>query len=75
MHLIGHVSNEELTALYDVADLFLSASEHEGFCVPLVEAFHKRIPVIAFAAAAVPATMDGAGACSTSGRIPVTWPP
>ena len=74
VHLIGHVSNEELTALYDVADLFLSASEHEGFCVPLVEAFHKRIPVIAFAAAAVPATMDG-GACSTSGRIPVTWPP
>lgn len=61
VHLIGHVANEELTALYDVADLFLSASEHEGFCVPLVEAFHKRIPVIAFAAAAVPATMDGGG--------------
>ena len=58
---IGHVSNEELTALYDVADLFLSASEHEGFCVPLVEAFYKRIPVVAFAAAAVPATMDGGG--------------
>ena len=61
VHLIGHVSNEELTALYDVADLFLSASEHEGFCVPLIEAFYKRIPVVAFAAAAVPATMDGAG--------------
>ena len=61
VHLIGHVSNEELTALYDVADLFLSASEHEGFCVPLVEAFYKRIPVLAFAAAAVPATMDGGG--------------
>lgn len=61
VHLTGHVSNEELTALYDVADLFLSASEHEGFCVPLIEAFHKRIPVIAFAAAAVPATMDGGG--------------
>lgn len=61
VHLIGHVSNEELTALYDVADLFLSASEHEGFCVPLVEAFYKRIPVIAYAATAVPATMDGGG--------------
>lgn len=61
VHLIGHVSNEELTALYDVADLFLSASEHEGFCVPLVEAFRKRIPVVAFAATAVPATMDGGG--------------
>ena len=61
VHLIGHVSNEELTALYDVADLFLSASEHEGFCVPLVEAFYKRVPVIAYAATAVPATMDGGG--------------
>ena len=61
VHLIGHVSNEELTALYDVADLFLSASEHEGFCVPLIEAFYKRVPVIAFAATAVPATMDGGG--------------
>jgi L-malate glycosyltransferase len=61
VHFLGHVSNEELTALYDVADLFLCASEHEGFCVPLVEAFYKGIPVLAFAATAVPATMDGAG--------------
>ena len=61
VHLIGHVTDEELTSFYDVADIFLSASEHEGFCVPLIEAFHKRIPVIAFAAAAVPATMDGGG--------------
>ena len=61
VHLLGHVSNAELTSCYDVADLFLSASEHEGFCVPLVEAFYKRIPVVAYAAAAVPATMDGAG--------------
>ena len=61
VHLLDHVTNEELTALYDVADLFLSASEHEGFCVPLIEAFWKRIPVVAFAATAVPATMDGGG--------------
>jgi glycosyltransferase involved in cell wall biosynthesis len=61
VHFLGHVSNEELTALYDVADLFLCASEHEGFCVPIVEAFHKRVPVLAYAASAVPATMDGGG--------------
>jgi glycosyltransferase involved in cell wall biosynthesis len=61
VHFLGHVSNEELTALYDAADLFLCASEHEGFCVPIVEAFHKRIPVLAYAATAVPATMDGGG--------------
>ena len=61
VHFLGHVSNEELTALYDVADLFLCASEHEGFCVPLIEAFYKRVPVMAFASTAVPATMDGGG--------------
>jgi glycosyltransferase involved in cell wall biosynthesis len=61
VHFLGHVSNEELTALYEVADLFLCASEHEGFCVPLIEAFYKRIPVMAFASTAVPATMDGGG--------------
>ena len=61
VHFLGHVSNEELTALYDVADLFLCASEHEGFCVPIMEAFYKRIPVLAYAATAVPATMDGGG--------------
>ena len=61
VHFLGHVRNEELTALYDVADLFLCASEHEGFCVPLIEAFYKRVPVMAYAATAVPATMDGGG--------------
>jgi glycosyltransferase involved in cell wall biosynthesis len=61
VHFLGHVSNEELTALYDVADVFLCASEHEGFCVPLVEAFHKGVAVLAYASTAVPATMDGAG--------------
>lgn len=61
VHLVGQISNEELTAFYDCADLFLCASEHEGFCVPLVEAFYKGVPVVARAATAVPATMDGAG--------------
>ena len=61
VHFVGHVSNAELVAYYEVADLFLCASEHEGFCVPLVEAFYKQVPVLAYAATAVPATMDGAG--------------
>jgi glycosyltransferase involved in cell wall biosynthesis len=55
------VSDEELVGFYEIADLFLCASEHEGFCVPLVEAFYMQVPVLAFAATAVPATMDGAG--------------
>jgi glycosyltransferase involved in cell wall biosynthesis len=61
VHFTGHVSDEELVAFYEVADLFLCASEHEGFCVPIVEAFYKQIPVLAYAATAVPDTMDGAG--------------
>jgi L-malate glycosyltransferase len=61
VHFVGHVSDAELVAYYEVADLFLCASEHEGFCVPLVEAFYKQVPVLAYAATAVPATMDGAG--------------
>ena len=61
VHFLGRITDEQLTALYDVADLFLCASEHEGFCVPIVEAFHTRVPVLAYAATAVPATMDGGG--------------
>lgn len=65
VHFVGHVSNEELTAYYELADVFLCASEHEGFCVPIIEAFHMGVPVLAYAATAVPATMDGAGVLYT----------
>lgn len=65
VHIVGQVTNEELTGLYDCADLFLCASEHEGFCVPLIESFYKRVPVLAYAATAVPATMDGGGVLYT----------
>src|SRR5262249_12833708 len=61
VHFLGHVSNEELTALYDVADLFLCASEHEGFCAPRTEGLYQPVPVLAYAATAVPATMGGGG--------------
>jgi L-malate glycosyltransferase len=61
VYFTGHVTDAELTAYYDIGDLFLCASAHEGFCVPIVESFYKRVPVVAYAATAVPATMDGAG--------------
>lgn len=61
VHFAGHVSDAELIAYYEVADLFLCASEHEGFCVPLIESFYKEVPVLAYAATAIPATMDGGG--------------
>lgn len=65
VHFVGHVTDEELVAYYEIADLFLCASEHEGFCVPLVEAFYMDIPVLAYAATAVPDTMDGGGVLYT----------
>jgi L-malate glycosyltransferase len=61
VHLTGMVTNEQLVAFYEIADLFVSASEHEGFCVPIIEAFYMGVPVLAYAAAAVPATMNGGG--------------
>ncbi len=72
VHILGQVTNEELIALYDVADLFLCASEHEGFCVPIIESFYKRVPVLAYAATAVPSTMDAGGVLYTEkhpGRV------
>lgn len=61
VYFLGHVSNEELTAYYQTADVFLCASEHEGFCVPIMEAFHMGVPVVARATTAIPSTMDGGG--------------
>jgi len=57
----GPVPNEELAAYYRYADVYLSLSEHEGFCVPLLEAMASGVPVLAYGAAAVPETMGGAG--------------
>ncbi len=59
--LTGKVNEECLYSYYRAADIFISASEHEGFCVPIVEAMALDIPVLAKAAAAVPETMGGAG--------------
>ncbi len=57
----GHVDTNDLAAYYQVGDVFLSLSEHEGFCAPLLEAFRFGIPVMAFDAGAVPDTMGGGG--------------
>lgn len=57
----GHISDAERNAYYEVADVFLCMSEHEGFCIPLLEAFQRKIPVIAYKATAVPDTMGKAG--------------
>jgi L-malate glycosyltransferase len=57
----GPVSDEELASYYRHAAVYISLSEHEGFCVPLVEAMAADVPILAYAAAAVPDTLAGAG--------------
>ncbi len=58
---MGSVPQDRLNAIYESADLFLCLSEHEGFCIPLIESLAHDVPVLAYAAAAVPETLDGAG--------------
>jgi glycosyltransferase involved in cell wall biosynthesis len=57
----GPVPDEDLAAFYRWADVYVSLSEHEGFCVPLVEAMAADVPIVAYAAGAVPETLGGAG--------------
>lgn len=57
----GPVPDEDLAAFYRAASAYVSLSEHEGFCVPLVEAMAADVPVLAYAAGAVPETLGGAG--------------
>jgi L-malate glycosyltransferase len=59
--LAGSVRPEELEAYYRAADVFVCASDHEGFCVPIVEAMAHGLPVVAHATAAVPETVGDAG--------------
>jgi glycosyltransferase involved in cell wall biosynthesis len=59
----GPATNAELGAYYRNAHAYVSLSEHEGFCAPLVESMAMDVPVLAYGAAAVPETLGGAGVC------------
>jgi glycosyltransferase involved in cell wall biosynthesis len=54
------LSDQELADRYARAAVFLCLSEHEGFCVPLLEAFAADVPVIARPAGGVPETVGDA---------------
>jgi len=57
----GHVSFDEILASYRLADAFVCMSEHEGFCVPLVEAMYFGVPIVACASSAIPETLGKGG--------------
>ena len=68
---LGKVSDGALKACYRRSHYYVSMSEHEGFCVPLLESFHFGLPVLAYAAGAVPETMGGAGVLFTVKDYPL----
>jgi glycosyltransferase involved in cell wall biosynthesis len=57
----GPVPDDELAVYYQHAAVYVSLSEHEGFCAPLLEAMAADVPILAYAAAAVPETLGGSG--------------
>ncbi|HNJ05565.1 MAG TPA: glycosyltransferase, partial [Leptospiraceae bacterium] len=57
----GHISESRLKALFLAASCYLVASDHEGFCVPVIEAMSMKIPVVASGRTAVQETLDGTG--------------
>ncbi|MDP6848470.1 MAG: glycosyltransferase [Kiritimatiellia bacterium] len=61
IHFAGAVPQAQLNAFYECSSVFLCMSEHEGFCIPLIESMVHNLPVLAYAAGAVPETMAGSG--------------
>jgi glycosyltransferase involved in cell wall biosynthesis len=61
VRFLGHIPDEEMYAVYKASDVFLSLSEHEGFCLPLVESMIFDLPVVALASTAVPYTLGESG--------------
>jgi glycosyltransferase involved in cell wall biosynthesis len=57
----GKIDAAKLAACYAGSHLFLSASEHEGFCVPIMESMWFDLPIVAYASSAIPETLDAAG--------------
>jgi L-malate glycosyltransferase len=61
VEIAGSVTHEELIAYYAASDVFVCLSNHEGFCVPLLESMYHRLPIVAYTNTAVPETVRGAG--------------
>ena len=68
----GSLTTEELEAHWHAADVFVTASDHEGFCVPLAEAMGHGVPIVAFGAAAVPETV-GEGGLVLASKEPIPF--
>lgn len=61
VNFAGCMADSEVKALYENCSAYICMSEHEGFCVPLIEAMNFGLPILAYAASAVPDTLGDAG--------------
>lgn len=61
VEFVGSVRFPEMLAYFRAADAFVCLSEHEGFCVPLIEAMEVGVPVVAYRSSAVTETVASAG--------------
>ncbi|HEB72400.1 MAG TPA: glycosyltransferase, partial [Nitrospirae bacterium] len=61
VELPGFIDDDDFIALFSMADVYLSLSEHEGFGVPLLEAMYFKTPVVAYDACSIPEVMGRAG--------------
>ena len=73
VHLVGTLSDEELAAVMGCADVFVTASDHEGLCIPVLEAMVAGVPVIASSGGALPETIGGAGIVLPANAGPIDF--
>jgi glycosyltransferase involved in cell wall biosynthesis len=73
LHRVGHVSDEIAAAYWRRADAFVTASEHEGFLQPVLEAMGFGLPIVARSYGAVPETLAGAGVLIPAGAKPALF--
>lgn len=69
VQITGQVDNRTLEELYRACTIFVTASMHEGFCMPLVEAMSRGRPVVATESTAIPHTLGGSGLLFAPGDV------
>lgn len=68
VQFVGCLADSEVRALYETASVYVCMSEHEGFCLPVVEAMHFGMPVVAYSSSALPDTIGAGGILVTEKR-------
>lgn len=61
VHLLGHVDDADLPALYSASALFVFPSLYEGFGLPPLEAMASGVPVLCANRASLPEVVGAAG--------------